>query len=623
MASSSTTSLHYLNPEELATLMNKRFMDKIPEILSIVMSWNCSKSVGQSFEDFLKGDKKLSNAYLRTYFNKDELSKLKQTNCISFDVTFIIKLLPLVCDQIAKIGAPEWLSTDENDIEYHLKILKCQRNNVMHEPLGAAVDKHLIGEMHDLTHKLLTTAGAKFSRSSCEITKAKEKLDVIISEIKSTDMTDHEKRIVECKRLIREEGLEKMRHNIKTFKDSHPLSKHITGFYNLELTNEKENEHIECFKLLKYYNDGLKNRILFIKGESGLGKSTLMEQITEDILRNNKEPRKFEGSARFKIPLLSSCTKPNCKTLSELVGMEFPDLKAKGYDCDLILESIGQMEAILLIDGLDEMTENFKPIIEGDIINFLKNHVEITCIFSSRPYSVIAFQEKLSNEGLSYETLKINEIKSTEEQENFLKEVSNKGPAIASSYKDSELNLQYPVCLALYSYFLSSASYSIKFSPSPTHFIREIVNYYLNDMKKRLRRKGIADYELIAGDILSKFALVSFCCLMENKLELEATEVNWVIKKIRDICEKIHFPTKEIMSCFFPSISIDDFGNASSNKVFLHKSHQEILASIYIYQQIKKTKWSIEEICITAFKDYDRSGNVEDGTSHVHALLKR
>ena len=48
------------------------------------------------------------------------------------------------------------------------------------------------------------------------------------------------------------------------------------------------------------------------------------------------------------------------------------------------------MNSIFLVDGLDEVHSSSEELVE-DILDFLKDHEDATCIFTTRPLSVMFF----------------------------------------------------------------------------------------------------------------------------------------------------------------------------------------------------------------------------------------
>ena len=194
---------HHLNREELATFTNKRIIDKLPSILSIILTWGSNKKPDQNFRDYLTLKKGINEMELDEIFGECK-TKLLQTSCGGLDVTFMLHLLPLLCTNVARVGSQLWRnrSLHKNNIEYYLDYIRKMRNAVVHDPLGAAVDRNQIDKLFDITEKLLDHAGDKFCQRAEEIHRAKEKLKQLIIEIKSTAITDQKEDNTNSQMLI-------------------------------------------------------------------------------------------------------------------------------------------------------------------------------------------------------------------------------------------------------------------------------------------------------------------------------------------------------------------------------------------------------------------------------------
>ena len=604
MALPSPDYLPPLEEEDRTYFINKKIFDALLPTLEKVASWGSNKPANQSFLDYLKKIRNVSNRKLRA-FNKNDMEKLDLFNFQGLDITFLCQLLPLMCDKIADVGSEDWKThiEDETKVECQINKIRELRNAVMHEPLGKAVDTSLSDELEITVLKLLENAQMLYKIGPGEADQAKKGVKKHIADIKATVLTKWEKRSLQYQKLLINEGVQMLRKDIDKYKDKSPLAQHITGFYNLKLTNgEKVIPSSELFRPLE---ESPNNRIIFIEGQSGSGKSTLVKQIRADILQEDEKPRKFEGSSAFQIPLFFPCRNVNCRTMVDLIKLTFHGVARKLKAEELVEMSIGQTKNMLLIDGLDELTNDSKALVEGGVVPFLKNHEETTCIFTSRPQSVKTFQDRLRKEGLSFETLKIEELETKEEQIDFLKTASVQSSDVSESYKNSKLDLRSPVLLGLYSFLHSLDSNSVKLLPTSSHLMREAIEYGLRDAANRIDQKGVEDCVLVAGNILQNIAFLSFSCLLHDKFSLEKEEINWLIEESKKmIASKVS--TLDIISCFFPAIASDTFGSVSDVVEYFHKSHQETLASIYVCQQMMDTGRSAKKICSQAVIKYKK-----------------
>ena len=612
MASSQATYLPPLTEEDRALFMNKKVVDKLPAVLSIIVSWNRQKSSNQSFEEYLKNDRKVSNTKLKKNFNKDDLKKLKQTTFAGFDLTFMCQLLPLLCDGIADVGTPEWKSNDEAKVETHLNKLREIRNAVMHEPEGAAVDHTLIDKVHVIADKLLETAAAKYSIGATDVQKAKHEVKKIMWAIRDVVMTEKEQISIHLQRLILKDGIRELRDKLELYKENtFPLPQHMKGFYSIQLI-DKDAIIIPCKDLLKYCNRSSSKRIFIIQGQIGSGKSTLLKEIQKDIVRKKGEKRIFEDSAALHIPLFFSCGTASIRSLAQLISQEFPCLSTKSKEGDFIIDIIGQMKCLFLVDGLDEISDHSKITVD-EILALMKNNNNAVCLFTSRLHSVALFQSKFDEAGFSFSTLKMKELESKEEQMNFLLATCETSKAISEDYETSNLNLKTPVHLGLYSLFHSHDSGSVKSGTNLASLMRGAIDYGLKNAAKRLHRAGIKDCQLRSQGVLEKIAYLSFCCLLQDKLVLGKPETKWLTTETRqEFIGSGSINALEVISCFLPAVDTESFNRNAEDFNFYSKTHQEVYGAIYIHQKIVETHASIEEICIRAMQKYDSIGKTEE-----------
>ena len=613
MALPSPDYLPPLEEEDRTYFINKKIFDALLPTLEKVASWGSNKPVNQSFLDYFKNTIKLSNRKINKVIHQNDMHKLDQFNFRGLDITFICPLLTLMCDNIAEVGSEDWKTSikDETKVECQINKIRELRNAVTHEPLGKAVDNTLSDELERIVLKLLENARMMYKIPPGDVDQAKKEVKKQIAEIKIKVWTEKEKGSLLYRKLFIKEGVPKLRKDIAKYQDKSPLVQHITGFYNLKLTNG--NKVIPSTELLRPSGDSSNNRIIFIEGQSGSGKSTLVKQIRADILQEDDKPRIFARSRAFQIPLFFPCRNVKCRTMVDLVKLTFHGVARKLKEEELVGDSIGQMINILLIDGLDELTDDSKALIEGEIVPFLKNHEETTCIFTSRPQSVKTFQARLQQEGLSFETFKIKELETKEEQIDFINVASVGGSDVSKSYGSSKLDLRFPVLLALYSFLHNLDSNSVNLLATSSHLMHEAIEYGLRDAANRIHQKNVEDCERKAKKVCQKIAFLSFSCLLHNKLSLEEPDINWLIEE-SEKCLYSKVSTIDVISCFLPSIASDTFGSVSDGVDYFHKSHQETLASIYVCQQMIGTALSVEEIFSEAIRKYKKISESDKGT---------
>ena len=600
MASAGSTKIAFELKQEGAAYTNKRIFDKVTPFLGLIASWGCDKQPLQTFEEFLdiKGKKELA----KKVFNKDEWKKIQGKDFTGMDVTVLSKLLPLMCDKIEESGSKAWQTKfkDESTVECQLKKMKDLRNRVMHDPEGAAVDPNLLSDVEMIASKLLDNAGVTFSKQADEVKKAKDQLKDLVVEITSVVMTEEEK-VNHFKESILKRGIRERREKRQAFQGNSPYLQHIKNFYNLQLSapNAKKETTISCKEILKFCTEK-GDRILFIEGQSGAGKSFLINKIEEDFLLDEGKTRNFEGSEAFQIPLLFACRTRTSTTVAELTRQAFPDSLASLKEDGLVETVLKQLKPIILIDGLDEVNDRSKDMLER-VREFLKLHKGAFCIFTSRPHAAKKFQTEMKDEGFSYQTLMMKEL-TKEEQGKFISSSCEKGSEISKAYKESELDLKSPVLLALYIFFYHSDAEAVRCWRSPAQIMRATVEYGIKNAKSRLHGRNIQNSDRIINKILESICYISFSGLLKDKVDLEVNEVNWLMDQIEKRCGHFNVDPNEMLSCIFP---LNSSAITLGGIQFYHKSEQEFLAAMFVAQKIAETGKGIKQIFPDAISKYE------------------
>ena len=568
--------------------VNYSIVNEMTAVFAQVAEWGSNRNPNLTFKDYLINGKGIPPETVKKLFKTaDEKKKIELTSYETLDITFMHKLLPHICDGIDGSGGGPAVG-DSKSLEYHLREIKNIRNSVMHEPHGTALDKNLVDKVEKIALKLLDIAGVKYGKVTDEINAAKDEAKKLISTIRNTDFTEEGKIHFYQQRLIYE-GLPKLREKTEYYKGCiSPYFEHVNRFCSLQLMyKEKDADKIiSCEEILTQAKEK-GERILIIEGQSGSGKSYLMKELQADILRETGKI--FQGSDEFDTPLLFECRKRTCETIAKFATEEFPCLGATSTEEGLTEKILGGMKSLLLVDGVDEANEVSNKMLDN-IIAYLKNNRDLLCIFTSRPFSAEEFRTKLKRQGFSdFQTLALEELISEEEQRKFLKSLCKKGEDISSAYEDTNLDLESPVLLAIFSYLWLKNPESLKSCKSEKQIMRAWIDSGLEVAKQRLEQRNVIDFEDIAKNILESISLVSFSCLLKEQLEIKANEIKWLKREIKKEFTgiSVNMAPHEIISCFF----VDSSDSKNSLLLFAHKSQQELLSSLYVAEHIKRGKY--------------------------------
>ena len=597
-----------LTEDQRTRFVNRELADDLANILATVIQWGSNKPQNQTLEDYLTRKfvtsnsstayKSFSDLLKKKSFFDDDLLKFSKVSFDGLDVTFLSKLLPLMCDGIEPKG--KWKDIkNSRRLEFHLIKITGIRNSVAHEAQGAAVDKNLANEVETTALKVLEIAGAEYGKRTDEINAAKDEAIKRISAI--NEIMTEEGNVNFFKKRMLKNGIPDLREKVNASKGSaSPYFEHIKSFCCPQLTH-KENgaeKTISCEDIFSHAT-AKDARILVIEGPSGAGKSSLLKELRVDILRETGKI--FKGSDNFDTPLLFECRKRTCETIADFASEEFPCLGATSTEKGLTEKVFSGMKSILLIDSIDEVNEKSGNMLEN-IFAFLKNNRDIFCIFTSRPFSAEKIRKKLREEGLSnFQTLALKKLSSRDEQMKFLTTVtSEKRKDISSAYKRSGLKLESPVLLAVYSYLFLNKPESLKNCKSDVHIMNDWITCGLDVAQRRLDQRKIMDWEDASRNILKNISFISFHCLVKDQLDIGENEIQWLKERIKDACNFKDIAPHEILSCFF----VNSSDKSKDEKLcFDHKSLQEIMSARYVAEQMKRGK-SFKQV-ITDAQEYD------------------
>ena len=585
--------MSYLPPltdEDVFTFINKKYCDVIiPYLFSNVVTWGCNKSPSESFHDFIQAKKSQTewNKFFRS-LNKDDQLKLNLKSCDEFDVTFLYKLIPEVCSNVDRHGLSSWSSNDERKIECLLRKLKDTRNRVMHEPKGGATAKSIQSEVMRIGEKLIDSAGHLFSnpsQPSFQLDDEKVKFRRIAEEINNAVLPEKEKRLLQIKRKILTDCIEEVRaKQIARHGEACSFFSKTQSFYPVKLSPEDKEGSISfpCTSLLTSLRSSnpSNNVIWVIKGESGMGKTTILRNIEKDFYQH-QSPKLFSELSQFELVFSVSCRIHTIKSLIDLVKESFGETAYKIEDEDL-KQALGLVKILFLIDGIDEWNSSSRNLVE-DIVLFSWNHPTAKCLVTSRPYATEVFTTFLDGERIQHQSLKIETLDSVSDQTNFLHLISGNSKVVSDMYDKLSLNLEYPAHLTLFNYFCSHDSNRLQYWDNESHMMRDTIDYCRSRALERMRQHRITNADLILEKIFIMICRTSFECLMKDRLHIEDS----TYKEIRKEClEKFGAATDydEIFSCFLTSMTSKEKNECRISYEFYHKSYQESLAGFHLYK---------------------------------------
>ena len=190
--------------------LNIKLMEKLPHFLETIASWGSERQLSQTFEDYLRKVRKMSDGDLEEVFSSDR-EKLQQTNFDGLNVTFVSSLLPLICEDIEHKSD----TSNEDRIECQLTKMKELSTQVMNEPEGKALDPTVAIEVKAIAMKMLDIAGKTYSKGAKEINEAKEEVKKIFTEAQAKVKKGMEQQTIQSQPLWQKQSLPKPREQVR------------------------------------------------------------------------------------------------------------------------------------------------------------------------------------------------------------------------------------------------------------------------------------------------------------------------------------------------------------------------------------------------------------------------
>ena len=227
---------------------------------------------------------------------------------------------------------------------------------------------------------------------------------------------------------------------------------------------------------------------------------------------------------------------------------------------------------------------NWMKIRDGScekMIKYLKIHPAAKCLVTSRPHSTMVVTDILDQEGIPYQTMEIEELRSHVHQKELLESICTNSKEIAAPLAKLDIDLPCPVHLALFGYFYSSDPTSVNSWTSSIQMTKNILSHNSKTPEKSLIQRTIQNADLIVEEILQRICRVSYISLCLGKLSLKKNFYD-AIKKVTSNSLGRDIPYDRVLSCFLkPTKSHNE-----PSYQFYHKTQQELMAGTYLAKKI-------------------------------------
>jgi adenylate kinase len=585
-----------LDQKEANRLINKYVVDEvITRTYEIIISWGCPKLPNETFFDFIKGRNKDEKLL------KGNETKLNTTVSDEFDVDFLAKLLPVVCDNIEKSGNTEWNKRNKvvTSVEHLIKEAKDLRNEVTHERKGSAIATDVHQKALSILPNLVNSAGKLYNKKDCDVQSEISNVESWLR--KAKQMTDRITRINNIKTKLTK-PLE-MKVNFVKFYGRETLAFGSTTvtlsdvFHCITLKVGqvgKTTKEMSCKDIFLPWlgTSGDKVNCLIIEGVAGSGKTTLLKRIGLDAVQATDNI--FQSVDQFDFLIFIECRK-SISSFRDWMQVCLPET-LEPFEIEDAIEAARQLNPLILIDGLDELNSDSRKLL-NESVELFKRNSKAMFVVTCRPYAGISFRIDLDKEGIIHQTASIKELSEVKEQKEFLARYqeqipSIKSPELINAYvklvENCFSHFQYPVYLVLFCHLFKISPAEVSKWTSEASVMEQTLQLSKEKMSERLRQRSIGNPTIIINEVIDAVCKLSLECLHGNLMSVTSTMYDKFCQECyRNISKSVDYD--EVISSILvrkcSMYSIDD-----NEYTFFHNSHREFLAAKAVTKLLSNDK---------------------------------
>ena len=540
-------------------------------------------------------ENRITNKQLKKLFYGSDLQKLHSKDCEDFDVSFLFKLMPFICEGIEEYDTSTWRENEEK-LEYLMLKLREIRNSVMHDPKGASKSADVTDEVVRFSFKVFEVAGKKYSIAHEEIIQEMKRFMGEITRILRRFFNEEEVTDWENRHFLLQDGR-------KTLLAKLTLPEN--DFIPLQLSSE--GKKFKSTQLLDHISSGT-SKFFLIKGNDGSGKSALLTDMNEKVLHR----KSHSGNDAFDISISIRSCDALCGTLANFLRKCLtrqnhldhmylnPSRPQSGED---IIRAFEKMTPLFLVDGFDDLdvsTRNFLT----EVVLLITTITTGKCIITSRLYVAAKLRSFLKNLGITPNMIEIPMISNRDDQIQFVKESVNDGEKASETYARLSLNLQTPSQLSLFARLYEYDAEKVESWSNGIPMMAKIVKDDKNKIIDYLDQKNVTNSKTIAKQIFAEVMILSFFCLLEDTRVIKGSLCEALEENVYDKIKYIAVPI-EVNGIITAFLTCETESSSSVYK-FYNDHHLQVLAGMHLMQELSKGKGSILEVIESSMEHFGR-----------------
>ncbi|XP_047501508.1 uncharacterized protein LOC125047303 isoform X2 [Penaeus chinensis] len=331
-------------------------------------------------------------------FNKTQEKTIKSdVSCNSFDITLLFFIIQEYCDKVEDKNKSVW-TTQADTLEYNIKSIKDNRNDVMHEisGLGKREFDDRVRSLQELLKNTWKKIEDTFGTDTQQEVLDMEKDLKIIQEAPFEDLRVYFR---ELQALMDNEGVARMKEQYKDYlseaPDVHLLedslgtrkqTKILDVFTEMQMIYNQKIEKIEFRDWLTVLGERTKknnkSKFILVEGVAGVGKTTLTRKIVLDWSDGNNT---MDQLLDYELLIYMQFRERHIKSLPALFLSVMPTMKGQ-VDPEYLKLLIEGKNIIFICDGLDEKNDESQLLFK-DILQYGEK-MPITVMCTTRPEEI-------------------------------------------------------------------------------------------------------------------------------------------------------------------------------------------------------------------------------------------
>ena len=583
-----------LDEQDFAIVRRKRTeTDLIALVLEKIICWGCTKSQNTTFHEHIKaiyGDELENLNRNNKNWVKDNLTKLDNSDCKTFDVTFLNALIPTVCDKITFFGTNEYKAKlqDPTSLESLLKKAKDARNKFAHESASNASPDELV-EVNQNLKDLLNKAASVYNKDQLTLDDALTELQNYVVAI---GMKSYSTGWLSAfiKQKIHKGGINELKGTwmnmsetlaVPLMQDKKFTRKLVYSQLKMTVPDATSTNGIREVKMDELVGGRL-SQFSLIKGPPGAGKTALSKHLMDLHLEKAEEMKKD-------LVIHISCRTANQGTVEGLLKQSLSKILCFTEEKDIV-DVAPQLSITFIIDGYDEANKGFKELL---LALFSKKCPNWSFLISSRPQACGELEYELRKQDISpIEVVTLQPLSSRDEKRKFMAKFMKAHPikGVDESYLDTLPNkavdmLNSPVLMCLFYALLARGKREASTFKDEGTFFSTVLEEIKNDMSRRIEECCKADKNprLTAVKVLNLVSKLSLEVFSSGSYLILPDKYDAFMSEIESKGEIQHFQEIDITSVLSCILSRDEKGCDH----FWHTSIQEFLSARFIILKLE------------------------------------